>query len=274
MAWPRVWSRLFGTGEAGLRSLSALFGIATVFVAYLAGARLFSRAAGLVVAALTAVSPFMVWYSQEARSYALFMLLAALSIYFYACLRDDARPAVVVAWGAVCAAAIWTHYFAIYVVAMEALLLIVLVPRVRRAVAAALLAVVVVSVPVAALAIHQARVGNPGRNSRRSARRPSSKVSRTSSLRAPMAQPSLVGNGTRLSRCSSSSSSPCSPAQGRVRLRESWPRWRCSAQASSCFRWSPLRSARITGSAGTSCLPGSARRSSLQSPWSARNVGG
>ena len=103
----------------------------------------------------------MVWYSQEARSYALFMLLAALSIYLYACLRDDARPAVVVAWGAVCAAAIWTNYFAIYVVAMEALLLIVLVPRVRRAVAAALLAVVVVSVPVAALAIHQARVGNP-----------------------------------------------------------------------------------------------------------------
>jgi hypothetical protein len=40
---------------------------------------------------------------------------------------------------------------------MEALLLIVLVPRVRRAVAAALLAVVLVSVPVAALAIHQVR---------------------------------------------------------------------------------------------------------------------
>ena len=103
----------------------------------------------------------MVWYSQEARSYALFMLLATLSIYFYACLREDARPAFVVAWGAVCAAAIWTHYFATYVVAMEALLLIVLVPRVRRAVAAALLALVLVSVPVAALAIHQARSGNP-----------------------------------------------------------------------------------------------------------------
>ena len=159
LAW--LWSRLFGTSEAGLRSLSALFGIATVLVAYLAGARLFSRAAGLVVAALTAVSPFMVWYSQEARSYALFMLLAALSIYLYACLREDARLAVVVAWGAVCAAAIWTHYFAIYVVAMEALLLIVLVPQVRRAVAAALLAVVVVSVPVAALAIHQAHSAYP-----------------------------------------------------------------------------------------------------------------
>ena len=156
-----VWSRLFGTSEAGLRSLSALFGIATVLVAYLAGARLFSRAAGLVIAALTAVSPFMVWYSQEARSYALFMLLTALSIYLYACLRDHARPAVVVAWGAVCAAAVWTHYFAIYVVAMEALLLIVLVPQARRAVAAALLAVGVVSVPVAALAIHQARSAYP-----------------------------------------------------------------------------------------------------------------
>src|SRR5215203_978124 len=64
LAW--VWSRLFGTSEAGLRSLSALFGIGTVLVAYLAGARLFSRRAGLMAAALTAVSHFMIWYSQEA----------------------------------------------------------------------------------------------------------------------------------------------------------------------------------------------------------------
>jgi mannosyltransferase len=158
VAW--VWSRLFGTGEVGLRSLSALVGTATVLVAYLAGARLLSRPAGLVAASLAAVSPFMVWYSQWARSYALFMLLATLSIYLYACLREDPRTALVLAWAAVCEASIWTHYFAVYLVATEALLLVLFVPRARRVVAAALLAIALASLPVAALAIHQQRSGN------------------------------------------------------------------------------------------------------------------
>lgn len=152
----RVWSGLFGTSEVGLRSLSALLGTATVLVAYLAGARLLSRRAGLVVAALTAVSPFMVWYSQEARNYALFTFLATLSIYLYACLRGNTSPALVVAWAAVCEAAIWTHHFAVYLVATEALLLLLFVPRARRAIAAASVAITLAAVPVAALAIHQA----------------------------------------------------------------------------------------------------------------------
>src|SRR5215217_8250521 len=143
----RVWSGLFGTGEVGLRSLSALAGTATVLVAYLAGARLLSRRAGLVAASLAAVSPFMVWYSQEARSYALFTLLATLSIYLYACVREDARPALVVAWAAVCEASIWTHYFAVYLVATEAFLLVVFVPPARRVVAAALLAIALAALP-------------------------------------------------------------------------------------------------------------------------------
>src|SRR5436305_1859876 len=37
LAW--VWTKVFGTSEAGIRSLSALFGTATVPVAYAVGAR-------------------------------------------------------------------------------------------------------------------------------------------------------------------------------------------------------------------------------------------
>jgi uncharacterized membrane protein len=67
VAW--VWARLWGDGEAGLRSLSAVAGVLVVPVAYGAGARLMSRRAGLVAAVLTACSPLLIWYSQEARSY-------------------------------------------------------------------------------------------------------------------------------------------------------------------------------------------------------------
>ena len=67
VAW--VWARVLGDGEAGLRSLSAVAGVLAVPVAYAAGARLMTRRAGLIAAALTACSPLLIWYSQEARSY-------------------------------------------------------------------------------------------------------------------------------------------------------------------------------------------------------------
>src|SRR6266540_7196885 len=68
LIWP--WSRVFGSDEVGLRSFSALVGTATVLVVYAIAAELVSNRAALVVAGLSAVSPLLVWHSQDARSYA------------------------------------------------------------------------------------------------------------------------------------------------------------------------------------------------------------
>lgn len=62
-----------------LRSLSAVLGVALVFVMYELGRRLADRRVGIAAALLAAVSEFLVHYSQEARSYALLALLTALS---------------------------------------------------------------------------------------------------------------------------------------------------------------------------------------------------
>src|SRR3954452_187353 len=80
--------------------------------------------AGLVAALLVAVNPLLVWYSQEARAYSLFVLATALSFWLFA--RAHARPTMqrLVAWGLVSALALCTHYFAVFVVAAEALLLL------------------------------------------------------------------------------------------------------------------------------------------------------
>ena len=90
VAW--VWARIFGYGEAGLRSLSALAGVLTVPVAYGAARKLISRRAGLIAAALTACNPLLIWYSQEARSYSLLVLLTAVALlaFAYAAGRSDA----------------------------------------------------------------------------------------------------------------------------------------------------------------------------------------
>lgn len=69
IAW--VWARVFGSGEAGLRSLSAVAGVATVPVLFAAGRQAIGVGAGLVAAALAATNPLLVWYSQEARSYSM-----------------------------------------------------------------------------------------------------------------------------------------------------------------------------------------------------------
>src|SRR4051794_15460150 len=62
LAW--LWTQVTGTGEYGLRSLSALAGVATIPVAYLLGQALRERRAGIAAAALVAVNPMLLWYSQ------------------------------------------------------------------------------------------------------------------------------------------------------------------------------------------------------------------
>jgi uncharacterized membrane protein len=148
-----AWTKAFGHGEVGIRSFSALCGTAAIPVAWWAGRALVSRAAGLGAAALTATSSVMVWYSQEARAYALLVLLCALSLALFAERR-------LVWWATVSALALLTHYFAVFVVGPELVLLLWLMPERRRAVLAAGGAVVAVGLALVPLAVHQANQGH------------------------------------------------------------------------------------------------------------------
>ena len=122
LAW--LWAKVAGDGEGALRSLSALFGIATVPVAYLAARELFKPAAALIAAALVTVNPWFVWYSQEARSYALLALLAGTAlIFFLRALRTESRRDLT-AWALLSALALLTHYFAAFLIGAEALWLL------------------------------------------------------------------------------------------------------------------------------------------------------
>jgi uncharacterized membrane protein len=121
LAW--VWSRVFGTTEVGLRSLSALIGTAAIPVVAAAGKELFRERVGLLSAALVAASPFLVWYSQEARAYSLYVLLSALSLLLFARAWNSPSQARLGWWAIGSALAIWTHYFALFLVLAEAMFL-------------------------------------------------------------------------------------------------------------------------------------------------------
>ena len=74
-------AKIFGHGEFAVRIPAALAGLLLVYVVYRAGRLLLGDACGLAAAGLCALSGFQVCYSQEARPYALAMLLAATSLW-------------------------------------------------------------------------------------------------------------------------------------------------------------------------------------------------
>jgi hypothetical protein len=142
IAWP--WLHVVGSHEAALRSLSALFGIAVVPVAYLIGRDLMSRAAGLAGAALVAFNPLLIWYSQEARPYSLLVLLCALALLFFVrALRRPAAQRELWLWALTASLALLTHYFAAFLVVPQGLWLAWMWrPRARAVLAGAVVAAV------------------------------------------------------------------------------------------------------------------------------------
>ena len=109
------WARL-GTSETMLRMPSVIFGVATVALVYRLGIRLFDRRVGLVAAAILAVAPSSIAYSQEARSYSMLMFLSALSwLWFLDAVQRD-RPRSWLRYGIVAALTGYTHFFGVLLV--------------------------------------------------------------------------------------------------------------------------------------------------------------
>jgi len=118
------WAKLLGSSPELLRALSAIAGIALVPIAYAATRELVSRRAGLVAAALMAVNPFAIWYSQEARAYMLLALLTGAAFLAFArSLRAPTRGNLAV-WAVLCALAVATHFFAGFAIAPQVILLL------------------------------------------------------------------------------------------------------------------------------------------------------
>jgi mannosyltransferase len=78
-----------GFGPFFIRSLSVLCSLATLPAIFWLGCKLFDRRVGLIAAALMSCNAYSIRYAQEARSYSLLVLLAALSSgFFVACVRE------------------------------------------------------------------------------------------------------------------------------------------------------------------------------------------
>ena len=116
--------RILGSGMVALRLPSALAGIATVPVVWAIGELLGGRRAAIAAAALVAVNPLFVWYSQEARDYGLFVLTGAVAILCFLRLREQPTARRAGAFALAGVLALTSHYFAVFLLAAMAVWLL------------------------------------------------------------------------------------------------------------------------------------------------------
>ena len=112
-----LWMSLTGSDEKATHTLSLLFALATVPVAFWGAGLVFGRRAAWFAAVLTALNPYLSQYAQETRMYSLVALLSMLatSLYLRAYTCDE-RPARrwPVLFGLALAASLYTHNWAIF----------------------------------------------------------------------------------------------------------------------------------------------------------------
>src|SRR5262245_22638854 len=139
------WFRLHPPSPASLawwsRAPSAIFGIIAVFVIFHLGRAVASERAGLIAAALAAVSPLIVMISQEARNYTLPLACVATAVLLLVRILDrlagdePAGPLLWIGWAAANIAGCYAHYYVLLSIAAQVFTLAMMMrSRVRPAI--------------------------------------------------------------------------------------------------------------------------------------------
>ena len=143
----RPWLAVAGQGEFALRFPAALAGVLAVPLTYVlarrllaigsAGAVQFPRGmtlsnAPLVAALLVAAGPYLVWYSQEGKMYAVLTALALAACVVFLRAVEEGRWWQWLLYLALLAALALTHVLALLLVAVHVVWLALLWPRYRR----------------------------------------------------------------------------------------------------------------------------------------------
>lgn len=114
--WTEHIMLVFGNSEVVLRFIPALLGVLTIPLIYFVGKEFLDRNTGIIAAAAFAFSPFLVYYSQEARAYSMMLFFVTFSMVFYflALKNNDIRNWIL--FGILSALAFWSHFYALVII--------------------------------------------------------------------------------------------------------------------------------------------------------------
>lgn len=115
-----------------LRALPALIGVATIVAIYYLNRLAFSPAAGLMGAAIMAVSPFGVYISQEARHYTLPVLFITLSLICLSIAQKDLERGernilVWLSWSIINGISFYIHYFCLLAFVAQTITILIII---------------------------------------------------------------------------------------------------------------------------------------------------
>jgi len=131
------WTKLFGNSEFMLRFPSFLAGILLIPFVYLSAKKIFDKKTAVLATIFTSFSPSLLYYSQEARPYSLFVLFCCITIFLWIDLVHkikDGEPdaKTFISYTAASLAAILTHYWGAVLIGFQLLYLIVFSVRKKR----------------------------------------------------------------------------------------------------------------------------------------------
>jgi mannosyltransferase len=115
--WIEHLMLMLGNNEVVLRFVPALLGVLTIPLIYFAGKGFMDRNVGIIAAAAFAFSPFLIFYSQEARAYSmmLFFVAFAMVFYFKALKTNELKNWAL--FGVLSALAFWSHFYSFVIIA-------------------------------------------------------------------------------------------------------------------------------------------------------------
>jgi len=105
-----------GNNEVILRFVPALLGVLTIPLIYLVGKEFIDRNVGIIAAAACAFSPFLIYYSQEARAYSMGLFFVAFATYYFLRALKTNETIHWVLFGILSALAFWSHFYTLVVI--------------------------------------------------------------------------------------------------------------------------------------------------------------
>jgi mannosyltransferase len=118
------WMKL-GSGEAFLRMLPVFFSIASIPLCFALIRKVLNESGAYVATAFMAFSPFQIYYAQEIKMYSLFLFLSLSSFYFFLKSLDGNKNIHWVGYAGCTVLALYTHYFAFWVILAENLVFLI-----------------------------------------------------------------------------------------------------------------------------------------------------
>lgn len=121
----RLWTYVFGFSLLAFRGFSVLFGVLTIWAAYLFVKKAFgSKQLAMLAAFLIAINPFQIQYALEARMYTFGTFLLLISCYWLLRALETKRWKDWIIYAVLAVACIYTHYYLIFSVAAQGLFLL------------------------------------------------------------------------------------------------------------------------------------------------------